>query len=603
MMASSIKDACTIDTESYPYIYEQNVAIPIKIDGQHTGQPQDIVRCNVYRPKGPEKTTYPVLLTYGPYGKDVPYEVFHPASFAEVDPGQKSEHSCWETPDPLYWTSHGYAVVRADERGTGQSPGVLDTMSRATSEVFFDVVEWAAVQPWSSGKTALLGVSYYAGSQWRVAARRPKGLTAIVPWEGMSDYYRDRCRQGGIFENGFIFFWWNRQVVSNQYGIPNGKWKIEPVDGPISDERRAELRNDQVVDNASNKFRDDQYYSSKEYALEDIEVPVLSVANWGGITVHLRGNVEGYTHAGSKLKYLRFITGRHDLPFFYPEEVEIQRSFLDAFLRNDDREGWSIPGKVPAVDLLLRKGNIGVNKTETERFAFKRRHENEWPIARTKYTPFYMTPNLELGMQKPDLTTPATLRYQALGSEGNAQSFKFMTAPFKQETEITGHVVAHINVSLEATADNKNPSDIDIFATLRHIAPDGAEVLYTGSAGDPVPLCNGWLRVSLRKVNESHPRHRAWLPQRDYLRSDAQPVRPGEVYGVDVELWPTNVVVEEGGRLALEIGSGDLKNAGLFKHDHPEDRPVSTFGGANHIHFGPSVENYVTLPIIPPREG
>jgi predicted acyl esterase len=57
-----------------------------------------------------------------------------------------------------------------------------------------------------------LGISYYAGSQWRVAARQPKGLACIIPWEGMSDYYRDRCRHGGILSNTFIDFWWNRQV-------------------------------------------------------------------------------------------------------------------------------------------------------------------------------------------------------------------------------------------------------------------------------------------------------------------------------------------------------------------------------------------------------
>lgn len=101
-----------------------------------------------------------------------------------MNPKQKSTDSAWEVPDPLYWTSHGYAIVRADERGTGQSPGLLDTMSRGTSECFVDVIEWAAVQPWCNGKVGLLGISYYAGTQWRVAARRPKGLAAIIPWEG-----------------------------------------------------------------------------------------------------------------------------------------------------------------------------------------------------------------------------------------------------------------------------------------------------------------------------------------------------------------------------------------------------------------------------------
>ena len=125
-----------------------------------------------------------------------------------------SPHSAWETPDPGYWTRYGYAIVRADEVGLGQSPGVLNTMSKDTSLAFADVIEWAADQHWSSGKVGLLGISYYAGSQWRVAARQPRGLACMVPWEGMSDYFRDRCRHGGILSNTFIDFWWNRQVRS-----------------------------------------------------------------------------------------------------------------------------------------------------------------------------------------------------------------------------------------------------------------------------------------------------------------------------------------------------------------------------------------------------
>ena len=53
-------------------------------------------------------------------------------------------------------------IVRCDERGTGQSPGFLDLMSRETIDCFFDVVEWCAEQEWSSGKVGLLGISYYA---------------------------------------------------------------------------------------------------------------------------------------------------------------------------------------------------------------------------------------------------------------------------------------------------------------------------------------------------------------------------------------------------------------------------------------------------------
>lgn len=137
--------------------FMKNVSIPLK------DSPLPI-RANVYLPLTSEKTgRYPVLVTYGPYGKDIPYAKFYPKSFSEVNPEQKSKYSAWETPDPVYWTSQGYAIIRADERGLGQSPGFLDTMSRGTSECFFDVVEWAAEQPWSNGKVGLLGISYYAG--------------------------------------------------------------------------------------------------------------------------------------------------------------------------------------------------------------------------------------------------------------------------------------------------------------------------------------------------------------------------------------------------------------------------------------------------------
>lgn len=108
----------------------------------------------------------------------------------------------------------------------------------------------------------------------------------------MSDYYRDRCRHGGILSNTFIDFWWNRQVVSNQYGLPGRaarKWGPDTIEGDKSPEELERSRNDQRIDNVNNRFYDDQYYASREYDMQDIQVPLLSVGNWGGILLHLRG--------------------------------------------------------------------------------------------------------------------------------------------------------------------------------------------------------------------------------------------------------------------------------------------------------------------------
>jgi hypothetical protein len=66
-MPNKIRDLHTVDRDSFSYIYEENVSIRISsVEG--------IVRCNVYRPKGDEKV--PVLVTYGPYGKDIPYSEY-----------------------------------------------------------------------------------------------------------------------------------------------------------------------------------------------------------------------------------------------------------------------------------------------------------------------------------------------------------------------------------------------------------------------------------------------------------------------------------------------------------------------------------------------
>ncbi|KAJ3544005.1 hypothetical protein NM208_g3282 [Fusarium decemcellulare] len=596
-MANHFADISTVDTTSYSYIFEKNVSVITKSGA--------VIRCNVYRPKSTDRDArFPVLATYGPYGKDVHYSHFHPDSYAEVNPAHKTEHSAWETPTPRHWTERGYAVVRADEIGTGQSPGFLDSFSAASADAFCDVIEWASEQPWSNGKVGLLGISYYGATQWQAAARGPKGLAAIVPWEGFSDLYRDACRHGGILSNAGLNLIWNRQIGPNQYGLPGRaarNWGDDTIEGDLSD---GELDRNRVhlVDAArAERYRDSPRFSSFIDNLENIRVPLLSVANWGGILLHLRGNVQGFMHASSEFKYLRFIVGRHDLPFYYSEEVEIQQSFLDAFLKGDDRAGWTMKGRIPPVDLILRKGNVGYNDPVAER-QFLRRKENEWPISRTQYKDMFLGPNATMSWDKPKFDGFQKIGYHAFPKGYHQQFVSFMSAPFESELEVTGHIVAHLNISASADGSESRPSDIDIFLSLRHFAATGDEIFYTGTTGEPAPVTKGFLRVSLREMNPQHPWHKSWLPHRDYRSIDALPVKPDEVYEVDVEVWPTNVVVQKGECLALDIGSCDLAGSGIFLHNDAVDRSEESLRGMNSIHFGEGYNNYLTLPLIPDSE-
>ncbi len=388
-------------------------------------------------------------------------------------------------------------------------------------------------------------------------------------------------------------------MIVNQYGRAARKWGPGTLEGTLSEEQLRNNCHDQNVDNATNRFLDDEYYATKAYDMQDIKVPLLSVGNWGGILLHLRGNVEGFMNAGSQHKYLRFITGRHDLPFYTKECVDIQRSFLDAFLKGNDPDGWS-SGKPPKVGYKLRIGDVGYNDAEAEK-AYPERSEKSWPIPDTKYTRYYLTPSGGLSTEVTTPTQNGKLSYKALGDLKHPQLVQFTSAAFDEDTEFTGHLVAHLNVSVTANSPTITPSDIDIFLTVRHVNADGKEILYTGTVGDPVPISKGWLRVSLRKVNEKSRRHQSWHPHREYLSTDHAPLVPGEVYPVDVEIWPTNVVMQKGDKLVLEVSSGDTQGAGLFEHTSKQDRGEEILKGMNHIHFGGEHENWLLMPLVPTR--
>jgi hypothetical protein len=238
-------------------------------------------------------------------------------------------------------------------------------------------------------------------------------------------------------------------------------------------------------------------------------------------------------------------------------------------MKNSDYAGWKT-GQVPPVSICLRKGDVGVDNPKGES-SFPRRSELEWPIARTEYTKLLLAPWLSLETNS-DVFRGSQVSC-ASGDSPGSKSLRFAMHPVDSPIEVTGHVLAHLAVSFDsAVSPPLSDLDIDLFLTLRHFSASGKEILYTGSSGDAVPLTRGWIRVSMRKVNENSPYHRSYVPRRECRSSDVQPVQNGAVYDCDVELWPTNIIVEKGGWLVLEIASEDTEGSALFKHNSAIDR-------------------------------
>src|SRR6185437_2784293 len=271
----------------YEMLMERNTGIPMR-DGA-------LLRGDVFRPKADGK--FPVLMTFGPYGKDVPLKEFMQEAwdaiekfYPDIIANSSLKNLVWETPDPECWVPDGYIVIRVDARGCGKSPGRLAPNSPEEFRDFYDAIEWAGVQPWCNGKVGLTGISYHAAGQWRVASLKPPHLFALCPWMGTYDFFRDRTRQDGIYGSGFISRWWARSVLRNQHGNDESPYHDLYTGGKTTGDRA--LTPEQLAANRADYPGEilahplnDSFYQDRTPDLSKIDHPILVVANWGGLAL------------------------------------------------------------------------------------------------------------------------------------------------------------------------------------------------------------------------------------------------------------------------------------------------------------------------------
>jgi len=554
-----------------------------------------VLRCDVFRPDGEGR--HPVILSYGPYAKGLAFQEGYPSAWQrmvaehpDVAAGSSNQYQNWEVVDPEKWVPEGYACVRVDSRGTGRSPGYVDHFSPRETRDFHDCIEWAGTQPWSSGKVGLNGISYYGINQWHVASLKPPHLAAMCIWEGAADWYRDMTHHGGVLST-FWANWYDMQVKTVQYGLgqrgPRSRVTGELVcgDETLSDRELQKNRSD-FGDEILAHPLDDDYHKARSPVWERITVPLLSTANWGGQGLHPRGNFEGFVRAASKEKWLEAHGIEHWTHFYTDYGVALQKRFFAYYLKGE-KNGWD---RQPRVQLQVRR---------VDRFV--ERHESEWPIARTQWTKFYLDPAAQsLAREVP--RAGAKVTYPALGD-----GVTFVSPPLEQETEITGPLAARLFLS-------STTADADVFLVFRVFTPDLREVVFTGAIDPHTPVAQGWLRASHRKLDA-----RLSTEYRPYHTHDrVQPLVPGEAVQLDVEIWPTSIVVPAGHRIALSVRGRDyewqrstgarlsnfkneLRGCGPFLHDDPRDRPPEVFGGDNTLHAGPERESYVLLPVVPAK--
>jgi predicted acyl esterase len=555
-----------------------------------------VLRADIFRPIPDGK--YPVILSYGPYAKGLAFQDGYPnqwqlmtAQHPDVAAGSSNKYQNWEVVDPEKWVPDGYVCVRVDSRGCGCSPGYIDHFSRRETRDFYNCVEWAGVQPWSNGKVGLNGISYYAINQWHVASLQPPYLAAMCIWEGAADWYRDMTHHGGILCT-FWGNWYDMQVKTVQYGRgehgPRSHVTGEPVCGPetLSEEELARNRCDFGSEILAHPL-DDDYHKARSPVWSKITVPFLSAGNWGGQGLHLRGNVEGFVRAASRQKWLELHGLEHWTHFYTDYGRLVQKRFFDYFLKGIDN-GWA---NEPRVRLQIRRID-----------GFVERMEHEWPITRTRWTKLYLN-HADQSLSANPVTSEGCIVFDARGD-----GVTFLSPPLEQETEITGPSTVKLLVS-------SSTIDADIFVVLRVFSPRGKEAVFQGAIDPHTPVSQGWLRASHRKLDPAL--STTYRPY--HTHDEKQPLRPGEIVELDVEIWPTSIVLSAGCRIALTVRGRDyeyrgpsggrlanfkneLKGCGPFLHDDPRDRPSEIFGGKTTLHIASDRASYLLLPVIPARD-
>ncbi|MDX2376370.1 CocE/NonD family hydrolase [Microbacterium sp. LRZ72] len=455
---------------------------------------------DVYRPSE-HATDLPVLLAWGPYGKHwVSDRTF---AGSGVDPAWISPFTGFESPDPVYWTRHDYAVALADPRGLWHSEGDFPHNGPQEREDLFDTIQWLGARPWSNGSVGMLGVSYLAGSQYQAASMRPPALKAISPWECFADWYREFATHGGIPETGF------RDRVSQNVSYGLG-------------------RTEDTGENLRAHPFDDDYYEQKYGAFEHIDVPAYVVASWSDHGLHSRGTLNAYAQMGSERKWLE-VHGEKKWRYFYqPESVERQRAFFDTFLKGEERgiHDW------PAIRVELRDTGDPTESTWRELPA--------WPV--------------EGEVRRLFLDVLDGALVEDIPADESSTTFDPMTdaASFRHEFAEDVDVVGPMALTLWLRADEA--TDADVFVVVKKLTADGAEVQFPFNAlFSDGPVALGWLRASHRALDEG--RSSALVP---YHPHDAEvPLVPGEPVALDIEIWASGTRFHKGESLAVTVQGRD----------------------------------------------
>jgi len=496
----------------------------------------------------------------------------------------------------LPFVSHGYVVVCQDTRGRYASEGVWHMMTDDVNDGY-DTAQWLVQQPWSDGGFAMIGTSYVGGTQHAMAESNPPGLKALIPVDAVANAGYFGMRNGGAFE--LRFFNWvfamcapqgsreARDPVARAALEKAGKHEREylaqlPLRKGATPLKLAPEYEDWLVF-AMSHGENDSYWKQPGFDVVDQtsrykDVPVYLIGGWYDSwalqTTMSYMALSRVKHGPVKMILGPWIHGQHmhhshgEADFGAQAAIDSEAFHLrwyDHWLKGADN---GAERDTPVKIFVMGGGSEQKTSEGLHLHGGVWRDEQEWPLARTRWTPYYLHADSALSTEKPPESSSSTSydfdpRNPVPTIGGNISSavgillqgawnqrcseavwnctnhlplsarrdvLVFMTPPLDQNVEVTGPIDVKLWVSSSAL-------DTDFTAKLIDVHPPSPDF----PAGLDMNLEDGILRARFRGSLDH-----------------AELMQPGQVYPLTIHLYPTSNLFVRGHRIRLDISSSNF---------------------------------------------
>ncbi|HEX6489442.1 MAG TPA: CocE/NonD family hydrolase [Candidatus Dormibacteraeota bacterium] len=530
--------------------------------------------------------------------------------------------------------SHGYAEVVADVRGTGSSEGYWDSFGAREQQDGAELVRYAAHRPFSNGVIGLAGVSYSAINQFlTVEQPHTSAVKAIFPIVPMSDAYRDVTWAGGNIDSGFIPLWLG--LVTGLSAIPAQDAQTQPQIALNAESEHlmdiARFQAPVVGDSMLGYYESSlpgqaQTYPDASYDgpfaqlrsplrnIDRVHQPTFIV---GGLyDIFQRGEpllYQGLQLPTSKKKLLigpwYHTTAGNGLPATdaqgrtIPDLNTLQLEWFDHFLKGYDNGVTAFPDETYFQ---------GVNKFEPGQYPWGQTPQKWFLGASPSGSGAQSLYDGSLGTGAPNTGTaslPWTVA-NGLCSRNTEQWTAGLASPGQCETDERPNEAQAVTFTSPAfTSPYAISGPIDLHLYLQSLRPDSsliATVTDVTSSGTSDPLTSGSLVLSERQLTTTacgdvvvdcteYANGAPIIPWHPYTRQTQSPLQPSTTYAVDLEIFPTSIVLPAGDRLRISLTSSDVP------HESPTlSTTADSAGNVLTLLFGPATPSYVYVESFKP---